>query len=445
MAGMIPARSVVALMERFGVPGVSIGVVDGDTIDIQGFGVTSLSNPLPVDDETLFQIGSITKTFTATAAMRLVEAGKLHLDKPVRTYLPDLRMADEAVARDVTMRHLLSHTGGWAGDRFGSIGRGDDALARMVATLDRLEQLTPLGAVYAYNNAGFYIAGRIIEVITGKPFESAVHELVLAPLGLKHCFFFADEVMTRRFVVGHDRSGAVLSPWSIGRPSAPVGGLITTAHDLLSYVRIQWEPDGFLTDASLAEMRRPLADTGGIPGDAVGLGWHRFERDGRVFLQHAGGTNGQVSQLVVAPDDRFALAILTNHENGSAVTRGVVAEVLREQFAVEEPQRNQLDRTADDLREYEGTYESRMQVITLTSSNGGLILESVWKGGFPEPDSPPRSSPPATRLGFTSTDAVVALDPPLEGARGEFLRGTDGEIAWFRYSSRLHRPKIVAQ
>jgi len=437
---MIPTGRVRELMDGLAVPGIALGVVHGDASEVAGFGVTSLANPLPVDEDTLFQIGSITKTFTATAAMRLVEAGELALDEPVRTYLPDLRMADEAVTYGVTMRHLLSHTGGWAGDHFASIGRGDDALARMVSTLDRLEQLTPLGQVWSYNNAGFYIAGRVIEVVAGRPFEDALRELVLEPLGLERSFFFADEVITHRFVVGHDRSGAVLRPWSIGRPAAAAGGLITSVHELLRYARAQWEPDGFLSDASIAELRRPHAGIGGLPGDAVGLGWYLSAREGRVLLRHTGGTNGQMSLLVVAPNDRFALAVLSNQDNGMALASALQTEVLRAELGIEPPADHVVELPEDELREYEGAYESQTQVVTLALSDGALVLESVGKGGFPEPDSPPRPGPPPSRLVFTGRDAVVAVDSPLQGARAEFLREPDGDIAWLRYGGRLHRP-----
>src|SRR4051812_21796697 len=100
-------------MDKYAVPGVALGIIQDGAIETMGFGVTSVENPLPVDADTLFQIGSISKTFTATAIVRLVEAGMLDLDAPLRRYLPDLRLADEGVAERVTLRHVLSHRGGW--------------------------------------------------------------------------------------------------------------------------------------------------------------------------------------------------------------------------------------------------------------------------------------------------------------------------------------------
>src|SRR5687767_1537444 len=123
---------VTKTMDTLGVPGVSVGILhDGDEVSA-GFGVTNIEHPQQVDEGTLFQIGSTTKTFTATVMMRLVEEGKVDLDKPVVTYLPKFRLADEDAARRATVQHLLTHTGGWLGDYFDDFGRGDDALRRVV-------------------------------------------------------------------------------------------------------------------------------------------------------------------------------------------------------------------------------------------------------------------------------------------------------------------------
>jgi CubicO group peptidase (beta-lactamase class C family) len=426
-------------MERLRVPGVAVGIVHGDAEDVAGFGVTSLENPLPIDADTLFQIGSITKTFTAAAAMRLVEAGRLSLDAPVREYLPGFRLADEEAARHVTMRHLLSHTGGWVGDYFPVTGPGDDALASVVAQLGRVEQLTPLGTLWSYNNAGFYVAGRVIEVLTGTPYESALRELVLDPLGLHHSFFFPAEVLTYRFAVGHDRSGAVSRSWYLGRPSAAVGGLISSVKELLTYARAQWTPSGFLSEESLAEMRRPHSEIGRSMGDAVGLGWYLVEHGGHAFISHGGATSGQQARLVVGPEDEFALAVLTNHDDGGAIAGELERAVVQELLGVRRAEDPVVRKSADELERYAGVYDSALEVSALSVRDGELVVELRPKAGFPQPDSPAPPGPPPSRLAFSADDDVVALDPPLAGSRGDFLRDEEGEIAWFRWHGRLHR------
>ncbi len=154
--------------ERLAVPGVAVGVYHDGEEHYAFHGVTSLENPLPVDEHTLFQFGSTGKTFTATAIMRLVDQGRVDLDATVRTYLPELRLQDEDVAQRVTVLQLLNHTAGWSGDVFENTGDGDDALARYVEAMADVEQVTPLGAEVSYNNASLSIAGRIIEKVTGE-------------------------------------------------------------------------------------------------------------------------------------------------------------------------------------------------------------------------------------------------------------------------------------
>ncbi len=183
-------------MAHYHVPGVAVGVYNDGVQQVGGLGVTNVDHPLAVNEETLYQIGSISKTFTGTTAMRLVEQGKLDLDAPIRTYLPDLKLADADATERATMKHLLTHTGGWVGDYFDDLGAGDDALAKMAVQMATVPQVAPLGTLWSYNNAGFYLAGRVIEVITGKPFEAAVQELVLDPLGMEHTYFFARNVIT---------------------------------------------------------------------------------------------------------------------------------------------------------------------------------------------------------------------------------------------------------
>src|SRR4029079_16833094 len=128
-------------------------------------------------------------TFTATAIMRLVEQGKVSLDEPVRTYLPEFKLRDEAVAAKVTVLQLLNHTAGWEGDMMDDTGDGDDALEKYVARMERLQQVSPLGTTVSYNNASLSVAGLIIARVCGTTYEQAIRDLLLDPMGLDHTFF----------------------------------------------------------------------------------------------------------------------------------------------------------------------------------------------------------------------------------------------------------------
>jgi len=437
--------TVVADMERLHVPGVVVGLTHEETEQIAGFGVTSVEHPLPVNAETLFQIGSITKTFVGTAVMRLVEQGTLDLDAPLRRYLPDLRMKDETVAARVTLRHLLTHTGGWVGDYFNDFGSGADALATMVDKVAELPQLTPLGEIWSYNNSGFYLAGRVIEVVTGKCFETALRELVLAPLGMEHSYFFAEEVMTHRFAVGHEieeERAKVARPWPIGRAAHPAGGLVCTAGDLLRYARFHMgdgtATDGtrLLTPESLALMQTPLFTATGH--SLIGITWWITTVDGVRIITHGGGTNGQISQLSIVPDRGFAIVVLTNAGRGGQITGATVKSALKSYLDLDEPAVTPIDSPAATLEAYAGRYVSPMRELDLTVHEGAFMLKVTPKGGFPTPDSPPGTPPPPVRMALYAEDRAVALDPPMKDALAEFLRDADGNVVWLRAGGRVH-------
>ncbi|MBA3718326.1 MAG: beta-lactamase family protein [Actinobacteria bacterium] len=429
-----------AAMEDLSVPGVALGVLFEGEEELAGLGVTSVEHPLEVTPDTLFQVGSITKTFTATAIMRLVEDGKIGLDDSVRAHLPSFRLADEEVAERATIRQLLTHTGGWLGDYFDDLGPGEEALARMVERLAEQPQLTSLGEVYSYNNAAFYVAGRVIEVATGQPFETAIRELVLAPLGLEAASFFADDVITHRFAVGHEKDEAgetvVARPWSIGRAAHPAGGLVMSTRDLMRYARFWIEGGDLLRPESVEEMLRPQVPIGGNV-DAVGLAWMLMSIEGVRLIGHSGGTKGQVTFLGMAPEQGLALVVFTNHSYGGVLTERVAAKAYEAYLGVREPE---LEAVELDAAPYLGRYSSRMADLELVEAEAGLELRYLPKGGFPTPDTPPPPPPPPASVRFASEDELFCVDEIWKGERILFLRDPEGRIKWLRAGGRVYSP-----
>ncbi|HVF24238.1 MAG TPA: serine hydrolase domain-containing protein, partial [Anaerolineales bacterium] len=248
-------------MQRIKVPGVSVGVWHKGQEFSAGFGVTSIENPLPVTPDTLFQTGSISKTFIGTLMMILAEQGKVDLDAPVRKYIKGLKLRNESVAKRVTVRNLLTHMGGWVGDYFNDFGNGDDALEKMVKDIAKLPQVHPLGTIWSYNNTGFNLASRIIEIVRKKPYEQAAQEMLFDPLALDMSFFYPSDILfTHRFVVGHQMvkdKVQVARPWAIGRAGNGVGGVVSTVHDLLMYARFHMG-DGKSASGKRVMARRSL-------------------------------------------------------------------------------------------------------------------------------------------------------------------------------------------
>ncbi len=435
---------VTEAMDRLHVPGVAVGILHEGREIVAGYGVTSVDYPLSVDPDTLFQIGSTSKTFTATAVMRLVEQGTIDLDSPILTYLPSFRMADESATSHATTRHLFTHTAGWAGDYFYDTGRGDDTLALIVERMADLPQITPLGENMSYNNAGFYLAGRVIEVVTGKPYEAAVKELVLDPLGLSRSFFFPEDVMTYSFAVGHrvhEGKPEVLRPWGLARSANAAGGVVSTVRDQLRYARFHlgdgtaFDGTRILKRETLEEMQSPHAPASSF-ADAMGISWRLMWLDGIKIAAHGGGTLGQASSFDMVPERGFAITVLSNTKD-RLILDEIVLWAFDHFLGIPKPSRVPLAVPADRLERYAGTYTARGSDAEIYVRGGELYLQLRPKGGFPTPDVPPPATPPATRLAFYREDFVYQPDSPLSRFWGEFVRDKDGSILGFHSGARL--------
>ena len=437
---------VVREMRRLQVPGVAVGLLHDGREHLAGFGITSVENPLPVTADTLFQIGSTTKTVTGTVVMRLVERGLIDLDAPVKHYLPELRLKDKAAEESVTTRDLLTHMGGWLGDFFRETGSGDDCLARYVAEMASLPQVVPPGTIWAYNNAGFGLAGRVIEVVTGRSYEPVAQELVLDPLGMDNSFFFPAEVISRRFAVGHrvdEKDGPVVErPWALARSAHAVGGLCSSARDQMRYARfhlgdgVTARGERLLSAETMAAMqsRQCAANL----GREMGLSWILKEMDGVPTVLHGGATNGQMSAFVMVPSRGFAITVLTNAEEGGMLHDEVVKWAMGHYLGLVEPEMAYLSLEPAALAEYTGTYKARLSHLTIYEVDGQPMMRSTPQGGFPDVDSPASPPPPPSRVAFFAPDCAIALDPPLINMKMQFLRDEAGPIVWLR-TSRLHR------
>ena len=307
-----------------------------------------------------------------------------------------------------------------------------------------------LGATWSYNNAGFYLAGRVLEVVTGTTFERAIGELVLAPLGMERSFFFPGEIMTYRFAVGHQNSfepgdppATVARPWPLARTAHPAGGIASTARDQLRYARFHMGDgaalDGtrLLTPASLAQMQAPGAHAAN--GEYMGITWFLKDVGEARIVRHGGATLGQLSAFVMVPARQFAITVLTNADRGDELHRAVTKRALELFVGITEPEPKPLDVPAEQLAEYAGRYDSMASLIELRLQAGKLVLELTPKGGFPTKDSPAEPAPPPVAVALCGADELIAIDEPFAGARGEFLRDAAGQIEWLRIGGRIHR------
>lgn len=437
---------VVDDMKRLDVPGVSIAVRHNDGIMSAGLGVTNVDHPLPVTGDTLFQVGSITKTFTGTMLMQLVEAGKLDLDTPVKQFLPKFKMADSFVTANVTTRHLLTHTGGWMGDYFNDFGNGDNALDMMVKSLRTLPQISPLGTLWSYNNAGFNIAGRLIEVLTKQTYEQAAQQMLFDPLKLNKSFFYPnDAILTQRFAVGHQKwpdGVRVVNPWAIGRAANAVGGVVSTVNDLMRYAQFHsGDGDALIERSSLLAMRTVQTSAGGR-GD-MGITWFIRQHGDVTSYGHGGATKGQKATFRFIPDKQFGIAILTNSDDGGIVGDNAVSNALDIYLGLVSAPVQTIPLSDVATAEYIGEYEYSLSRFAVVANGDGMLIHETPKGGFPKPESPAGPPVPTVRASFIGDDKFIVHDEPRKGEIGDFVRDASGTIAYLRIGGRAN-PRFVA-
>jgi CubicO group peptidase (beta-lactamase class C family) len=448
------ADALTQAMVKHGIPGVALGVLMDGQEEHAVFGAANLETHEPVTPDTLFQVGSITKTYTGTAVMQLIAEDNLDLYAPVRTFLPDFGLADDSVAARVTVRHLLTHTAGWWGDAFFDTGDGEDAVARFVRErMPTLPQLFPLGMVPSYNNAAIVLLGRLIEVATGEDYRSAMQRLLLDPLAMTASTFVPQQVERGSYALGYTSSptGTVLqSPLYFPRGIDPAGGLWSNTREQLQYARLHLADGVTPAGARLVPayttrlMRQPQERFVGIANIQVGLTWFVQDLGGVHVATHDGHTFGQHASLLLAPEQGFALILLTNIEKGGGgadpavlTTAGQTYLGLGEEAAQIgmtdgpdfAPDAAPLTLSAAELAAYAGRYATPDMAVILRVAKGKLLL-SMENPAVPELIHPAITSPPPQ-------DVPVSVISGERLAVGSFLIGAimrrpDGEIGWLR-------------
>jgi CubicO group peptidase (beta-lactamase class C family) len=381
------------LLVRHDVPGASIAVLAGGEVTTAAAGVLNVDTGVEATEDSLFQIGSVTKLYTATLVMQLAEEGRVDLDAPVITYLPELRLTDPQVTATVTLRHLLTHTSGIAGDHFPDLGRGEDAVARYVASCAEIGQTQPLGATMSYCNSGFVIAGRVVERVTGESWDDALAHQLVAPLGVDHTFTHPEDVLRFRSALGHaeqDGQQRPVTQWGLPRACGPAGLICATAADVVAFGRLHLDADHaqVLSPAAAAAMREPQV---AVPdpytmGSDVCLGWVRFDGDGPRVFGHNGGTIGQSAFLRVVPDAGVAIALLTNGGHPVDLFEELVTPLLRDLAgaAVLPPPAPPAEPARFALDPYVGVYERFGNRMEIERRDTGLIARLISTGPLAE-------------------------------------------------------------
>jgi CubicO group peptidase (beta-lactamase class C family) len=342
---------VARVLKNFDVPGLAVAVVkDGKVVVARGFGVRKLGEPAPVDGKTLFEIASNSKAFTATALAMLVDEGKLAWDDPVTRHLPDFQMYDAYVTHEMTVRDLLTHRSGLG------LGAGDlmwwpttnFTTDEIIQNLRYIRPATSFRNSYAYDNLLYIVAGKIIAQKSGKSWGETVRERILKPVGMTlTTTSLAENARNPNVANAHSKiDGKIAAVKAMPVPNA-VGavGINTNAEDIARWmnvllaggklpgagkdaagkdIRLFSEAQGremwtAQTPIKISQPKPALAAT--TPNFfAYGLGVQLRDYKGMKLVQHGGALQGFYSRVVMVPEAKLGIAILTNAESGGAMT-----------------------------------------------------------------------------------------------------------------------------
>src|SRR6266511_3023754 len=317
---------IEAQMHEQRIPGLALGIVQGDQIvHLTGFGVADETGR-PVTTQTPFMICSSSKSFTALAIMQLVKAGKIELDTPVQRYLPWFRVANEDASAHITVRHLLNHTSGLPETADVDVGlltstdTSASALEQPVRALTAVSLDRPVGATFAYVNANYVTLGLIVQAVSGQTYETYIQDHVFAPLDMRQSFTAKAAAQPHGLAMGYrywfGRPFPADLPYN--RSILPAGGLISSAEDMAHYLIAQLNQGRYgeasiLSPKGVADMHAPAIRRRG--DQFYGMGWYVVPVNGAPVIWHGGDGTNFHSTMILAPKGQWGVVLLENAQN----------------------------------------------------------------------------------------------------------------------------------
>lgn len=438
------------LRAEHNVVGATVGVLKNGTIETAASGLLNLDTGVECTADSVFQIGSIGKIFTTTLIMQMADEGRLSIDDPVRKHLRDFAIADMGAARRITIRQLLTHTSGMEGDLFPSDDPEGPSTASYLRKMHLLPSLyRPGEGPMTYCNSGFVTAGRIIELLTGKPWQMAVMERICKPLGLTYAFAYPHESLRFRCAMGHvadpkDATKISTAPATFLSLSAAAAGSVLSMSiaDLLQFAKVHMA-DGATGDGkqllSVDAARRMRSDPIAIPPFGArgvthwGLGWLMCVGHGYTMVGHDGGTLGQYTYLRTFPELGVAFALFTNAPSlklYSAIEAELMPALVGKSIPPEPPAKD------FDLKpeRYTGRYSNIASHYTIAVKDGQLSLHATSPIGL-NPEMRATLEPYCEDV-FAMRAAGMVFD----GQKISFLeREPDGRSRYLRNGSRMAR------
>ncbi len=415
-----------------GVVGAQLAVFDGERVHEVVTGLANREQQIAVTPDTLFQIGSTTKVFNAALVMSLVDEGVLDLDKPVTTWIPDFRVPDARAVERITLRQLLSMSAGLDNGTYQAHGRGDDAVARYVASMAEIPLIFEPGTAFGYSNAGSIVAGLAAQRAAGKNWETLLAERILKPLRLTHAANFPEDLLFHPVSLGYQRATVSAEPvrvnvWALPRSMAPAGGtLCASAGDLVRFGRMFLAggraADGkqVLSPESVRTMQTPQVE---LPARVTAQKWctgpYWKQWGGETIYGHSGTNSGGSSMLLWIPNKNVAIATIANVPNqGYPMADRIFDKVFPEMFGIEKPKAptpTSITPARVDLQRFLGRFVAYGSMIEFID-DGGRLVARVYSGArAADAAGPPSMTSEFIPLGG---DRFLPANPAMGGNRG---------------------------
>ncbi len=386
--------TLAAAIQKHNVPGASAAVFRDGQLTAAVAGLTNVATGVEMTTDTVMHIGSITKILNTTLVMQLVDEGRVDLNTPLITYLPEFRVADRDATRRITVKMLLNHTSGINGELTQEAGHDRERIVDAIGRIALMDQLHRPGADLSYCNPAMVLAGYLCQQLLDKSWYDLVKERIFRPLDMSHSIVVPEDALLYRASVGHFLNSADDKPVRtsfafLPLSYAPAGATaMLSASDLVTFARAHLgnglAPNGhrLLSEKSARLMRTKTASYKG-PGFAdFGLGWMLTEKG---VVSHSGGGPGILSGLFAHPASNTAVAVLTNAAHGNLVVNAIASPLLEAVAgiaplgsAMAELVKQATDASVEP-KPYAGQYEGASTVVRIIPHGSGIALTSRSK------------------------------------------------------------------
>ena len=376
-------------------PGIVVGIINEQGTEVIGYGRLSAQDSRQPDGNTVFEIGSITKVFTAILLADLIERGELELDDPISKFLPESVKVPAYEGKQITLFHLATHSSGLPRmpDNFDPADpenpHADYTVKQLYEFLSRYELARKIGARVGYSNYGVGLLGHILTLHTGKDYESLVLERICNPFQMNNTRINLSPEMRENLAPGHNRYGEPVKNWDI-RTLEGAGALRSTVNDLLRFVSANLGITQSGLSPAIERTHIPRKDMGKEDSE-IGLCWIVSKKYGREIVWHNGGTGGYHSTIAFDKKKGEGVVVLTNSNYD---TDDIGFHILETEYPLHEPElpRTEIKTEGEVLKRYVGKYEVTPGVVfdvTLTDE-GNLMVQLTGQSAyqvFPESET----------------------------------------------------------